>query len=130
MSIRNYFDLSEPVTFRARKSPPPAVGAATPVRTSAPSQVLALPWQIATYCILLFAIVASRYLDLYRVGLVSEFKLDLPYLLFLVIASLLAFPVVYDKARLNKDQPILLQICLVFTAGMGWEKIVATAIGR
>lgn len=31
---------------------------------------------------------------------------------------------------ISRDQPALLQVCLIFTAGMGWEKIVATAVGK
>lgn len=128
MNVREYFDLSQPVAFRATRRTPHSRQAAT--AAPAPSQQLSLHWQIATYCILLVSIVSSRFLDLYRAGVAGSFELDLKYLLFIAIASLLAFPVVYDKARLNKDQPIFLQICLVFTAGMGWEKIVSTALGK
>lgn len=129
MSIRRYFDLSQPATFREPPSPsraaPPGAAPATQ-----PTQQMTLKWQVATYFILLLSIVASRFLDLYRVGVPATFGLDWQYLLFIGIASLLAFPVVYDKARFDRDQPALLQICLIFTAGMGWEKIVATAVGK
>ena len=91
---------------------------------------MSLKWQIATYFILLLSIVASHFLDLYRVGAQATLGLDWRYLLFIAIASLLAFPVVYDKARFNRGQSALLQICLIFTAGMGWRKIVATAVGK
>jgi hypothetical protein len=55
---------------------------------------------------------------------------DGPYLLFTAIASLLAFPVVYDRAELNRNRPMFVQMALIFTAGMGWEKIVATVVGN
>ncbi len=132
MNIRRYFDLSQPATFREPVPPAPkiAAAAATIEPTVAPAQQMGLKWQIATYVILLLSIVASRFLDLYRIGRSTAFGLDWQYLSFVAIASLLAFPVVYDKARFNKDQPVLLQICLIFTAGMGWEKIAATVIGK
>ena len=132
MNIRRYFDLSEPVTFGVPRLPPPTmkVPQKAPLSPPPPSRQLTLGWQIATYCILLIAILASRFLDLYRAGVASTLQLDWGYLLFMAIASLLAFPVVYDRAQLTKGQPILVQIGLVFTAGMGWEKIVAAAIGK
>ena len=127
MNLRSYFDLSQPVTFRAAAptqppgGPPPAV---------ASGQEMGFAWQVFTYFVLVFSIVASRFLDLYRAGVAGTFHLDWAYLLFISIAALLAFPVVYDKARLTRGQPVLLQIGLIFSAGMGWEKIVATAVGK
>ena len=130
MNIRRYFDLSQPATFR---DPSPAASGGEPPARIPPltaAQQVSLAWQITIYFILLISIAASRFFDLYRAGIPKSFVLDWQYLLFLAIASLVAFPVVYDKARFNKDQPVLLQIGLIFTAGMGWEKIVATAIGK
>ena len=145
MSVRSYFDLSQPVSVgsaerpahRAASAPgaahrPAATAVATMVAPppAAPAQQMSIKWQVATYLILLVSILASRFIDLFRAGVAASFALDWRYLLFVGIASLLAFPVVYDKARLNKDQPAFLQICLIFTAGMGWEKILATALGK
>jgi len=132
MNIRRYFDLSQPATFRSAAPPlaaPAAEGAAI-AAAELPAAQMSLEWQIATYLILLISIVASRFLDLYRVGVPAKFGLDWQYLSFIAIASLLAFPVVYDKARFSRDQPAMLQICLIFTAGMGWEKILATVVGK
>lgn len=159
MNVRSFFDLSQPVGFRekpkARKTADAPVGAPAP--TAAPavgtvteippagsvvvpgtalssspsgSQELSWAWQVAIYFVLVLSILSSRFLDLYRAGVLSEFTVDGPYLLFIAIASLLAFPIVYARAELNRNRPMLLQIALVFAAGMGWEKIVATAIGR
>lgn len=130
MNIRQYFDLSEPVTLRTPKVARPTSGAPRSAPTASSSAPITLVWQIVIYLLLVLSIVASRFLDLYRAGVASSFALDLRYLMFIGIVSLLAFPVVYDKARFNKDQPIFLQIAVIFTAGMGWEKIVATAIGK
>jgi hypothetical protein len=127
MSVRKYFDLNQPVSFgRPPKAPVPQPGG---VAAAAPMQ-LPVGWQIATYLVLATSIVASRFLDLYRAGAVDSFSLDWRYLVFLGISSLLAFPVVYDKARANLDQPLFLKIVVIFSAGMGWEKIVSTAIGK
>jgi hypothetical protein len=127
MGVRRYFDLNEPVPIgRSSKPPLRALGGSAAV---APVQ-LPLAWQIATYVVLATSIVASRFLDLYRAGAVDTFSLDWRYMVFLGISSLLAFPVVYDKARANLDQPLLLKIVVIFSAGMGWEKIVSTAIGK
>lgn len=130
MNIRQYFDLGKPATFGGaeRATSDSAAAALEPGVPSA--QQMSLKWQLVTYLILMLSIVASRFLDLYRAGVPGAFVLDLQYLAFVSIASLLAFPVVYDKARFNRDQPALLQICLIFTAGMGWEKILATAVGK
>jgi len=136
MSVRHYFDLNQSARFGSPKSNRPRVGAipsgAGPAGSPAPGTEggLNLGWQVGTYLILLLAILASRFLDLYRAGVPGEFQLDWAYLLFIGIVSLLAFPVVYREARLNKGQPVFMHVCLIFTAGMGWEKIVATAVGK
>lgn len=123
MGLGQYFDLRKPALGKAAAS-----GESAPAPAAAVS--LGAGWQIVVYVTLLLSIVASRYLDLYRAGTASEFGLDWPYLLSVAIVSLLAFPVVYDKAQLSRDRPIFLQLALIFTAGMGWEKIVATATQR
>lgn len=134
MNVRGYFDLSKPATFQNPEPSPPKASAPIPGaitgQPAAAAQQMSVKWQIATYLILLLSILASRFLDLYRIGIPETFVLNWQYLSFMAIASLLAFPVVYDKARFSRDQPVLLQICLIFTAGMGWEKIVATAVGK
>src|SRR3970040_1084495 len=88
MSIRGYFALSQPATFGARRPASTASGAQTPAPTSIPSRQLTLAWQIAIYFILLGAIVASRFLDLYRAGVPFAFQLDWAYLSFIAICSL------------------------------------------
>src|SRR5262249_14599441 len=120
------------VTFRSARPRPSSssASAATPAAARAREGGLNLGWQIATYLILVAAILASRFLDLYRAGVANTFRLDWAYLLVMAIVSLVAFPVVYDKTCLNKGQPVLMQVCLIFTAGMGWEKIVATVVGK
>jgi predicted small integral membrane protein len=159
MDIRSFFDLSQPVRLRERHrtpkarrvavalpapaalataagaievgmpapAPAPAV-AAMPSASSA--NELAWAWQVAIYFILILSIFASRFIDLYRAGVLSGFSVDGPYLVFTAIAALLALPVVYDRAELSRDRPMLVQVGLIFAAGMGWEKLVSTALGK
>jgi hypothetical protein len=87
MSIRRYFDLSQPATFSDPKPPKPSAAAAA--QASASAHPLPLGWQIVTYVVLVLAIMASRYLDLVTAGTASSFRLDLPYLIFLAIVALL-----------------------------------------
>jgi len=136
--IADYFDLTKSFPFKERTVSPrgtpvalpgtPATPPGTPITTG--SQQSGLAWQIATYCLVLASIVASRFCDLYRAGALNGFRLDAAYLLFLGIVSLIAFPVVYTKATLTSDNPVFVRIALIFSAGMGWEKIVSTAIGK
>lgn len=127
MGLAKYFDLSKPVFGRAAEHPEPAPAPGQPPPAAGS---MGVGWQLVVYVTLLVSVVASRYLDLYRAGTASAFALDWPYLLSVAIVSLLAFPVVYDKAQLSRDRPMFLQLALIFTAGMGWEKIVATATQR
>ncbi len=159
MTIRDFFDLSQPITFSRKREavtdasapvsapsaavaadgtaaiaipvpPAPAAPAETLPQSPSDSTELTLAWQLVIYLLLVLSIFSSRFLDLYRAGVLDQFRLDGPYLLFTAIASLLAFPVVYDRAELNRNRPIFVQLALVFAAGMGWEKIVATVIGK
>ena len=141
MTIGDYFDLGKRIWGEdevppAAAPPPPgavpvaaAAAAPAPAPAARPAQ-MTVAWQITVYGVLLLSIMSSRYLDLYRAGLADQFVLDWGYLLFISIVSLLAFPVVYDRAMMSTDRPVLVQIGLIFTTGMGWEKIVATAIGK
>lgn len=49
-------------------------------------------------------------------------------LLFASIVGIVVFPVVY-KNSFDPAKPIFVQFCIIFTAGMGWETLFATALG-
>ena len=83
--------------------------------------------QLEMFFTLILSVIASRFLDYYR-GAVSWNPLpDWQYLFFAVIVSRVAFPVVYRKARRNWSEPTLVQLGFIFTAGIGWEKMLSTA---
>jgi len=90
-------------------------------------QQLSLPWQLIVYVIFMLAVIASRFIDFYTNGIPGNpIVLDWKYLLFAAIISIVAFPVVYDKALATKNAPYLMQIAMVFTTGLGWEKVLST----
>ena len=99
-----------------------------PVRDDQPGdgQQLSLPWQLIVYLIFMLAVIASRFIDLYTSAIPGAILLDWKYLLFAAIISIAAFPVVYDKALATKNAPYLVQVALVFTTGLGWEKVLST----
>jgi hypothetical protein len=39
----------------------------------------------------------------------------------------MAFPIVYKKAQQSRNDPILVQLGFVFSAGIGWEKMLSSA---
>jgi hypothetical protein len=123
MTIRRYFDLSKAATFGPG-------GAQTAPAPGAKPQAVSAAWQAAMYLVLVLSILASRFLDLYRAGVADRFGVDWKYLLFVAIVALLVFPVVYTRAQLNRDDPTFVQLVLVFSTGMGWEKILATVTGN
>jgi hypothetical protein len=140
MNIGDYFNLRQSISSAPTSAPPPTTSVAS--TTSAPQAVaaavalapqptqLTVAWQLFIYAVVLSSILSSRFLDMYRAGVAGQFFFDWRYLLFVAIISLLVFPVAYDKAKLSADQPILVQVGLIFTTGMGWEKIVATVVGK
>lgn len=112
-----------PYPTPARPSPgESAVGA----RDARRNPELSLAWQIMVYVTLMASILASRFVDFFRAAVPwSPFE-DWKYIIFAAIVSLLAFPLVYRKAQRTRNDPILVQLGLIFTAGMGSEKILST----
>ena len=86
-----------------------------------------IAWQFVIFTTLAFSIVASRFIDYYRAATPWNPLHDWQYLLFALIVSLLAFPIVYRKARNSRNEPILVQFGVIFAAGLGWEKMLSTA---
>ncbi len=133
MTVQNYLNLGVPKILMAAASEPPFSADSVPALTqtgngtTSDSKNLPLLWQLLVYGIFLIAVVASRYLDFYTSASPGNvFALDWKYLLFAAIVSLAAFPVVYDKAIGCRNSPYMVQVALVFTTGLGWEKVLST----
>jgi hypothetical protein len=83
--------------------------------------------QLGMFVTLTFSVIASRFVDYYRAAVSWSPIQDWQYLLFALIVSLTAFPLVYEKVQRNRNDPMLVQLGLIFAAGIGWEKILSTA---
>src|ERR1041385_2950074 len=86
-------------------------------------------WQIIMFTTLTLSIVASRFIDYYRAAISWSPLRDWQYLLFALIVSLMAFPIVYRKAQQSRSDPVLVQLGVVLAAGIGWEKMLSTTAG-
>ncbi len=134
MTVQNYLNLGVPKILMAAASEPPFNADSVPALTtetgngsSSESKNLPITWQLLIYGIFLVAVVASRYIDFYTSAIPGNvFVLDWKYLVFAAIVSLAAFPVVYDKAIGCRNSPYMVQVALVFTTGLGWEKVLST----
>ncbi|WP_298894640.1 hypothetical protein [uncultured Psychroserpens sp.] len=60
-------------------------------------------------------------------GTPSEVYQDYYFVVFALIVSIVAFPTVYRKA-FDANRPKWMQLIPVFTAGLGWQTIVDTAV--
>ena len=81
------------------------------------------------YVAIVLGILVQKYWSLFRERGVWSFEGLAGWALFALITALLIFPAVY-KNSLDPDQPVLVQFCLVFTAGMGWQAIVANILPK
>ena len=106
---------------RARSPEMPASKAvAEPVQGSEHPPVW---WQVALYGTLLASMLANRYLRFHNGGTPGSFY-STTFLLQDAIAALTAFPAVYAKLQFKTDQPLVAQLGVVFTAGMGWQHLI------
>jgi hypothetical protein len=129
MKVRSHLSLSQVVAARASETGirpalshdefhKPSVGDG---RKPSPG------WQIVIFVTLTLSIIASRFIDYYRAAISWSPLRDWQYLFFALIVSLLAFPIVYRKAQRSQNEPILVQLGVIFAAGLGWEKMLSTA---
>lgn len=108
---------------RAPSEPAPSGRPASQTQTARGAEHPPVWWQTALIATLLAAMLASRYLQFSNGGVSNGF-FTTAFLLRDVIAALTAFPLVYSKVQLRADQPLLVQLGLIFTAGMGWQHLV------
>jgi len=91
------------------------------------AQKPSVKWQVLIFMTLILSVIASRFIDYYRAAVSWSLVKDWQYLLFAAIVSLLAFPIVYRKAQHSRHDPVLVQLGVIFAAGLGWEKVLSTA---
>ncbi len=134
MTVQNYLNLGVPKILMAAASGPsynsnpgPTLTTQTANGSPTDSKNLPISWQFLIYGIFLAAVIASRFIDFYTSAIPGNvFVIDRQYLIFAAIVSLAAFPVVYDKAIGCRSSPYMVQVALVFTTGLGWEKLLST----
>lgn len=105
--------------------PTPAHEEMTPLRegTSKGTDHPPIWWQSVLYGTLLAAMLTNRYLRFQNGGTPGSF-LTTAFLFQDAVAALTAFPAVYAKLQLKTDQPLLAQLGVIFTAGMGWQHLI------
>ncbi len=67
------------------------------------------------------------YKELKSLGSLEEVYTDYYFVIFAVIVSVVAFPTVYRNS-FDANRPKWMQLIPVFTAGLGWQTIVDTAV--
>jgi len=109
--IGNYFDL---VSDR-RSAMAGAVGG-----------VEKLPPAWPQYIALVLGILVQPYFASYQVTGTWAWSGLIGRLLFSAICGFAVLPGVY-KSAFDPDKPIVVQLCLLFVAGLGWESLLAAA---
>lgn len=84
-----------------------------------------LHW-IPQYVALLLGIAVQPFFQQYMDTGTWEIKGLLPWLVAAFIIGLMAFPAVY-KNSFDPTKPLFVQLCVIFTSGMGWQGIVSIA---
>ncbi|WAC02453.1 hypothetical protein N7U66_01685 [Lacinutrix neustonica] len=120
MDSQNYFSLyrntSEPSIFKS------GVGGENPA--SGPKAIF--QW-LALFIGVLIQPFYAFYKEARNFGSPSEVYQDYYFVLFAIIISVVAFPTVYRNA-FDANRPKWMQLIPVFTAGLGWQTIVDTAV--
>jgi hypothetical protein len=77
------------------------------------------------YCAVVLGVVVQPYLQQYMK--IGHWSLTVPdvvgRLVFGAIIGLLAFPAVYKNA-FDPDKPLIVQLCAIFAAGIGWQSLI------
>jgi hypothetical protein len=112
--IIRYFDLASNVRPRIAQA------------MAAGKQERPIHW-FPQYVALVVGIIVQRFLKQYM--LAGTWKLD-GFWGWAVTSSFLAvmiFPAVYKKS-FEEQKPIFVQLCVIFTAGVGWQSLIGTAL--
>ncbi len=84
-----------------------------------------LHW-LPQYIALLIGIFAQRYLQQYLSTGSYNLTGALGWLVASVLLAGMVFPAVYKNA-FDATKPLFFQLCVIFSAGLGWESVVGTA---
>jgi hypothetical protein len=112
--IIEYFDLGSEARARQRA-----------ISTNAAAQT-SIPW-LPQYIALLLGIVVQPFFQRYMETGVWELRGFWGWLAGSAILSAMAFPSVYKKT-FDVEKPLFVQLCVIFTAGTGWQTLVSTAL--
>jgi hypothetical protein len=111
--IIRYFDLMSEVKARRR-----AQGFSASTKE--------LHWFPQWICLFLGIVIQPYFANFQERG-VWDFGRLPSWTLFAVITAFLIFPLVYRKA-FDEEKPLPVQLGPIFTAGMGWHSLLATAM--
>lgn len=112
--IKRYFDLMSDV----REGNARGLGAAS-------DQALPAVWP--QYVALVLGIVLEPYFSAYQVSGTWDLGGIAGRVLFAVVAGVVALPAVYRNA-FDPQKPMVVQLSAIFTAGMGWQSLLGTAL--
>jgi hypothetical protein len=115
--IKTYFDLVSDVRVeRARDTDSPLSA----------KKKITIPPIVPQYVALVLGILIQPFFSAYQINGTWEFQGIWGRLLFSVIAGIIILPSVYKNA-FDPDKPLIIQLCLIFVAGIGWENLLSIA---
>lgn len=78
------------------------------------------------YIALLLGIMAQPFFKSYIESGSWEINISLGWLIGSIIVSIMALPAIY-KNSFDVTKPLFVQLCVIFTAGVGWQNIASIA---
>jgi hypothetical protein len=79
------------------------------------------------YVVLLLGIIIQPFFAAYRARGEWDLTVEWGWVAFAAVVGVVVFPAVYRNA-FNPDKPLFVQLCAIFTAGLGWESLLGTAL--
>ncbi len=114
MSLKNYFEIYTKNTLLA-SAPPVSNG----------------PKAVFQWLALLIGVLIQPFFSYYKEnGNIDDWSAaykNWEFIIFAVIVAIIVFPAIYRKA-FDSDRPAWIQLIPIFTAGLGWQTLVDSAI--
>ncbi|KPJ61558.1 MAG: hypothetical protein AMJ46_00095 [Latescibacteria bacterium DG_63] len=79
------------------------------------------------YLVLVLGIVIQPLFAKYRAQGEWGFAVEWGWIVFAAVVGVVIFPAVY-KNSFDPEKPLFVQLCAIFTAGLGWESLLGTAL--